>query len=298
MEPADAGGPTAAVVALKAGEFAKSRLAPLPDPLRRRLAWTMALDTLQALSAAVDRVLVVSRQPSLASRLQRSGVVVDVLGEVGRAGMNAALSQGDDLLRDHGTAVVLACVGDLPSLRADSVRRILAASRSHFRCFVPDASGVGTTMLLSRDGELDPRFQGRSAAAHHASGATRLEPGPADGSLADARRDVDTEVDLADASHLGLGPATAALLVGGTGRLGTYRTVTATAWTSADAPGVDMTSAGTTGADDDATGVAVTSTGHRVLLPTAALGDGLRTVHPGQRLHAVLDGERVLSAWL
>lgn len=286
MEPADAGGPTAAVVALKAGEFAKSRLAPLPDPLRRRLAWTMAVDTLQAVSAAVDQVLVVSRQPSLASRLRRAGVVVDVLGEVGRAGMNAALSQGDALLRHQGAAVVLACVGDLPSLRAESVRRILDASRTHRRCFVPDASGVGTTMLLSRHGELDPHFQGRSAAAHHASGATRLEPGPADGSLADARRDVDTEVDLDDASHLGVGPATAALLVGGSGRLGTYRTITATAWTGAHTVGAD------------ATGVAVTSTGHRVLLAPAALGDGLRAVHPGQRLHAVLDGERVLTAWL
>ena len=43
-----------AVVALKAGEFIKSRLAPLPQPLRRRLAWTMAVDTLRALAEAVE----------------------------------------------------------------------------------------------------------------------------------------------------------------------------------------------------------------------------------------------------
>ena len=59
---------TAAVVALKAAEHAKSRL-DFPAPLRRRLAWTMAVDTLAALSAAVSQVLVVSNQPALASRL-------------------------------------------------------------------------------------------------------------------------------------------------------------------------------------------------------------------------------------
>ena len=42
---------TAAVVALKAGEHIKSRL-DFPTPLRRRLAWTMAVDTLTRI---VDR---------------------------------------------------------------------------------------------------------------------------------------------------------------------------------------------------------------------------------------------------
>lgn len=42
----------AAVVALKQSPYAKSRL-DVPAPLRRRLAWTMALDTLSALASAV-----------------------------------------------------------------------------------------------------------------------------------------------------------------------------------------------------------------------------------------------------
>ncbi len=281
MDDAEVAGPTAALVALKTGESAKSRLAPLPDPLRRRLAWTMAVDTLRALSEAVDRLLVVSRQPSLASRLSRAGVRVEVLAEDARAGMNAALAHGDTHLRGSGVATVLACVGDLPALRPDSVRRVLDLARVHPRSFVPDASGVGTTMLISRAQPLAPRFQGRSAATHHSSGAHRLEPTPSGASLADARRDVDTEVDLADATHLGLGPATAAL-VGPTGRLGSYQVITATALTH---PG---------GGDQ----VAITAAGHRVELPRSALDAGLRAVRLGQRLHAVVEDGRVLSAWL
>ena len=51
MDTSDAVAPAAAVVALKPSEYAKSRL-DLPAPLRQRLAWTMALDTLRALAAA------------------------------------------------------------------------------------------------------------------------------------------------------------------------------------------------------------------------------------------------------
>ena len=65
--------PAGAVVALKSGEYAKSRLG-LPVPLRQRLAWTMALDTLRALEGALPHVLVVSAQPALGSRLARAGI--------------------------------------------------------------------------------------------------------------------------------------------------------------------------------------------------------------------------------
>ncbi len=54
-----------------------------------------------------------------------------------------------------------------------------------------------------------PRFGPRSRAAHAASGAVALEVGPVPG----LRRDVDTEVDLWDAGRLGLGPATAELVL-------------------------------------------------------------------------------------
>ncbi len=271
---------TAAVVALKAGEHIKSRL-DFPTPLRRRLAWTMAVDTLTALSAAVPTVLVISNQPALDSRLARAGLQVEVEAEPTRGGMNAALTHGAEILQHAGYRTVLACVGDLPALRPESVRQVLRAARAVPRSFVSDASGVGTTMLIASEGAtLEPRFQGRSAAAHQATGAVHLDTDRLGGPLADVRGDVDTEVDLDTAIGLGLGAATAALVDQEARRIGRYAVITATEWR-----------------DDAGHPLAVTESGHRVILSAAALSDGIRSTRLGQRLHAVLAGDRVLSAW-
>jgi 2-phospho-L-lactate/phosphoenolpyruvate guanylyltransferase len=272
--------PAAAVIALKPIEHAKSRL-DIPDPLRRRLAWTMALDTLSALCRALPHVLVVSDQPALEARLRRAGLALEVISESGHVGMNSALTRGALTLRAQGYTSVLASVGDLPALRPESVGRILAASRSHQRSFVTDASGIGTTMLVAHEVELAPQFQGRSAAAHHASGAMSLHEEAIGSPVADARRDVDTEADLAAAIGLGVGPATSALIDHERGRLGCYQLITATQWRNADRELL-----------------AVTATGRRIALPATAFRDELRYTRLGQRLHAVEADGRVLSAWL
>jgi 2-phospho-L-lactate guanylyltransferase len=270
----------AAVIALKPTEHAKSRL-DLPGPLRRRLAWTMALDTLSALSRALSQVLVVSDQPALEARLRRAGLVVQVIGESGHVGMNAALRHGARTLRAEGFATVVACVGDLPALRPDSVLRVIDASRPHPRSFVADASGIGTTMLVAHDVELAPHFQGRSAAAHHTSGAISLAMEAIGSPIADARRDVDTEADLAVAVGLGVGAATGALVDHGSGRLGRYELITATDWRN-----------------NEGDQLAVTAAGQRIVLPADALGVELRHARIGQRLHSVEADGRVLTAWI
>jgi len=269
-----------AVVALKPVARAKSRLATLPDPLRRRLAWTMAVDTLSALAAAGLTLLVVGDQAALASRLTRAGVRAQVVGEAGADGMNAALAHGARLLAGQGCTTVLACVGDLPALRPASVTAVLAAAPARGRVHLADAAGVGTTMLLARGEDLDPHFQGASSAAHTASGAPGLTDAELGTPVPDARQDVDTDDDLLRVAPLGLGRATASLL-DHEGRLGSYTVVTTTAHT-----------------DDHDHPLAVTATGHRVVLPPTALGDGLRAPRPGQRLHAVHAAGMVLSAWL
>ena len=270
----------AGVIALKPTAHAKSRLA-VPDPLRRRLAWTMALDTLATLSQALPHVLVVSDQPALETQLRRAGVAAEVISESGHVGINSALSRGAQALRAQRFATVVACVGDLPALRPESVLRILDASQPHGRSFVADASGIGTTMLVAHDVELAPQFQGRSAAAHHASGAVSLSAEAIGSPVADARRDVDTEADLAVAIGLGVGPATDALVDQETGRLGRYELITATQW-----------------CDADGEQLAVTNSGRRIVLPAAALGSELRHARVGQRLHSVEARGHVLSAWL
>jgi 2-phospho-L-lactate/phosphoenolpyruvate guanylyltransferase len=249
--------------------------------LRRRLAWTMALDTLSALCRALPHVLVVSDQPALEARLRGAELAVEVISESGHVGMNSALTRGARSLHAEGFISVLACVGDLPALRPESVALILDASLAHPRSFVADASGVGTTMLVAHDVELAPQFQGRSAAAHHASGAVSLAADTIGSPVADARRDVDTEADLAVAIGLGVGPATSALIDHEKGRLGRYELITATNWRNAEGDQL-----------------AVTTTGRRIALPADALRGELRHAQLGQRLNAVEADGRVLSAWL
>jgi 2-phospho-L-lactate/phosphoenolpyruvate guanylyltransferase len=270
----------AAVTAIKPMVHAKSRLA-VPTPLRRRLAWTMALDTLSALCRALPHVLVVSDQPALEARLRRASLAVEVISESGHVGINSALTRGALRLHAQGFTSILACVGDLPALRSESVGRVLGASRDHPRSFVADASGVGTTMLVAHDVDLTPQFQGRSAAAHHASGAVSLAAEAIGSPVADARCDVDTEADLAAAIELGVGPATSALIDHETGRLGRYLLITATQWSNADGDQL-----------------AVTASGTRIVLPADALRGELRHAQLGQRLHAVEADGRVLSVWL
>jgi 2-phospho-L-lactate/phosphoenolpyruvate guanylyltransferase len=205
IDPVDS---PAAVVALKAGTPAKSRLASIGDALRQELAWAMAVDTLTALRAAVDQLLVVGAVR--AGELTRLGLEVEVVPDPPEPGLNAALDHGAALLRERGFPAVLACVGDLPALTPASVGAVLAASRAHRRAFVADGSGIGTTMLIARGTALEPRFGGHSADAHRRSGAHALAPEQLP--VPDARADVDTEVDLERARRIGVGRATREVL--------------------------------------------------------------------------------------
>lgn len=270
---------TGAVVALKPLRHAKSRLHPIPAPLRHRLAWCMALDTLRALAAVMGEVVVVSGEPDLRVRLSAAGLAVSVRPDVAGGGINAALASGAANLAATGRTTVLACVADLPSLRPSSVRAVLTASRGRARSFLADASGVGTTMLVARDTALQPHFSGRSAAAHRASGAMALAEDDLPTPVPDARRDVDTEAELADAYRLGLGPATMSLFDPATGQLGRHQTIT------------------TVGDEESGTVAAVTAEGVRLRLPLERVAVTPDALLPGQTLQAVTAEDRVLSAW-
>lgn len=263
------------VVALKPVEVSKSRLNTVPAPLRRRLAGCMALDTLSALAAATDQLVVVSDDPTIAMRLQRDRIPAVVVPEPDPGGMNEALRLGDQLLLDHGYTRVLAAVGDLPAVTADAVGRLLDSSAHLPRAFVADHSGYGTTMLIGAAGELDPRFQGASAQAHRMSGAVPVsDPDPRLTSDVDAVEDLDVVI------ALGVGPHTAGLVT--TDRLGDYAAVTIAE--PAPALGGDY--------------VVITDAGIRLPLPAGVLDVDIRFLRTGQRLHAVTDGDRLLSAWL
>ena len=237
------------VVPVKGNPGAKSRLSDRPD--RAGLADAFALDTVAALLAArgVDRVLVVTGDGELASRLAAlgadivpeapvfvadpevsvAGVVAAPRSPVRRSALSSTLrpALSPALLTDplnaairHGLLVARAAypqvnlavmTGDLPALTPTDVEHALILAAAHERSLVPDAAGTGTTTLLALAGiPIEPRFGVRSRAAHEADGHVPLGLAAS----VSIRCDVDTTADLAVARRLGLGPHTR-LLVGG-----------------------------------------------------------------------------------
>jgi 2-phospho-L-lactate guanylyltransferase len=192
-----------AVVPVKPLGTAKTRLS---GERREQLALGFARDTVAAVLACdqVSEVLVVTDDPVVAGALGEAGAYV--VPDKPDAGLNAAVRHGATLA---GANPVVALTADLPALRtADLAGALAAAADARTRCFVPDAPGTGTVLLAAPTGQsLDPRFGPGSAAAHAASGATRLT-----GEWPSLRRDVDTLDDLAEAAALGLGAFTRSLL--------------------------------------------------------------------------------------
>lgn len=194
------------VVPVKRLERAKTRLAAAyGDAHRQELALAFAADVVVA-AREVALVLVVTDDARAAEVLRALGA--EVTPDDPDAGLNPALSHGAALLRGRQPALGVATVSsDLPALRPDDLRAVLAQVAPGTRGFVADMTGTGTTVLAAGPGaELLPAFGAGSRDAHLASGAVELVAG--DG----LRQDVDTPEDLLTTRGLGLGPHTAAVL--------------------------------------------------------------------------------------
>ncbi|WP_338700933.1 2-phospho-L-lactate guanylyltransferase [Streptomyces sp. Q6] len=201
------------VIPLKPLVRAKSRLAPTAgDALRPGLALAFAQDTVAAAGActAVRDVVVVTDDVRAERELAALGA--RVVPDSPQAGLNAALAHGAACARALRPAAPLAALNaDLPALRPLELARVLATATVFPRAFLPDAAGIGTTLLSAAPGaELLPAFGTASRARHTASGAVEL---PLDG-VGSVRQDVDTGDDLRTALALGVGPYTARAAAG------------------------------------------------------------------------------------
>lgn len=203
-----------AVVPVKGGAEAKSRLGGLPA--RGRLAEAFALDTVAALAAAsaVSQVIVVCGEhvspapfAALGAEVLRERRALDGTGE---GGLNRAIRHATELVRAaHPEADVAVVTGDLPALTALDVDEALGLAEAHERSMIPDEEGNGTTALLALAGvPFTPRFGAGSRAAHEADGHVPLPLA----ATARIRRDVDTQANLDEALRLGVGPHTLALV--------------------------------------------------------------------------------------
>lgn len=201
------------VVPVKRPAAAKSRLydtaGAVALPPRGELALAFAVDTVAAAlrCPAVGEVLVVTADAAAAARLRAAGA--RTVAEPPDADLNSSLTAGaaDAAARVQRRGVA-ALVSDLPGLRPDELGQALAAAARWPRVFVPDADGLGTTLLAACPGfDLAPRFGSGSRAAHRASGAVELA-----GDWPTLRHDVDTAADLRAAAQSGVGAATRAVV--------------------------------------------------------------------------------------
>ncbi|MFE1993657.1 MULTISPECIES: 2-phospho-L-lactate guanylyltransferase [Streptomyces] len=198
------------VVPVKPLARAKSRLSDTADDgVRPGLALAFALDTVAAALAcpAVADVAVVTDDARAGRELAALGAAV--VRDEPRGGLNAALAHGSAAVRAARPGTPVAALNaDLPALRPAELARVLAAAGKFTRAFLPDAAGIGTTLLTAAPGtELSPAFGPDSRLRHRASGAVELSLGGVDS----VRQDVDTGGDLRTALALGVGPRTAAV---------------------------------------------------------------------------------------
>lgn len=193
------------------------------------LALAFALDVVVATLECpmITTTFVVTRDETVAAKITELGAEViiepeswDAVPELGALSpLNAAIQFGADRIRlqqdqsfnspdpQHSIAII---TGDLPCLDTKSLAQVLTLAWTHDRSFVPDHTGLGTAMLYTKDQShtpIDPHFGVKSAHAHEASGAVRLEDAPLR-----ARLDVDTAIDLEHARQLGVGVETAKVL--------------------------------------------------------------------------------------
>ncbi|WP_290800937.1 2-phospho-L-lactate guanylyltransferase [Herbiconiux sp.] len=199
------------VVPVKGTTRAKTRMAPGLDASQRtRLMTAFALDTVDALRRAsrVAHVIVVTDAHSdLAGQLREAGT--EIVADPG-TGLNDAIAAGIAAAGAKlGGPPIAALLGDLPCLTAGDIDDALELAAQHPLALVPDAAGVGSTLITARSGiALVPHFGEGSAARHIAAGHTPLDIAPTSG----LRTDVDTEPDLAAALTRGVGPHTQAAL--------------------------------------------------------------------------------------
>ncbi|MEU6568691.1 2-phospho-L-lactate guanylyltransferase [Streptomyces parvulus] len=198
------------VVPVKPLARAKSRLSDTADDgVRPGLALAFALDTVAAALAcpAVADVAVVTDDARAGRELAALGAAV--VRDEPRGGLNTALAHGSAAVRAARPGTPVAALNaDLPALRPAELARVLAAAGKFTRAFLPDAAGIGTTLLTAAPGtELSPAFGPDSRLRHRASGAVELSLGAVDS----VRQDVDTGGDLRTALALGVGPRTAAV---------------------------------------------------------------------------------------
>jgi 2-phospho-L-lactate guanylyltransferase len=200
------------IVPIKSPDRAKTRLDVAPQ-LRRRLALSMAVDTLDAIAgaAAVAKIWVVCEDADVLRHTAHRAlpVVPEDPGQPAAANsVDVAVARALTLVVPTGAAHPVAVVmADLPAATTQDLDQAFSRAAGWDRSAVADADEDGTTMLFARiSDQLQTRYGPASSRRHQALGYRLLDAG------ATIRRDVDTLDDLTVAARLGLGAQTQQVL--------------------------------------------------------------------------------------
>ncbi len=199
---------TVAILPVKRFAAAKSRLGAsgLAETMRERLARAMVADVLLALAraAAIERTIVVTREPRLAELAAEHGALL--VDDTADDGQSAAVALGVRRALADGFERALCIPGDCPALDAGELDALLAAADARADApgagtaevaIVPDRHGAGTNgLLLTPPDAIAPAFGPGSCVRHRSlardAGARCVIERPASLLL-----DVDTGDDLA-----------------------------------------------------------------------------------------------------
>ena len=178
---------------------AKTRLAPVLAPEERvTLARELLQRVLRVSREAVDDVVVITPSAELAGVVEAIGATLVVQRGMG---LNEGLDQARGDALEAGVTLLGVLHGDLPNLRADDIRALLAATPlPRGVAIAPDRSGSGTNGLALRPPDAVPFAFGTGSFAAHLAAAedaavVMQRPGLA--------FDLDTPADLARWLELG-----------------------------------------------------------------------------------------------
>ena len=157
-----------AVLPVKPFDWAKSRLDGVLTPAERSaLARRLMLGSLGVLleSACFERVVVVSRDAEALALARERGAYP--LTEDAPADLNGAIVSARSLVMKEGARSMLVLASDLPLVRTEDIRRVVAAAPTAGAVIVPDRREEGTNaLLLSPPDLIEPAFGVESFQRH------------------------------------------------------------------------------------------------------------------------------------
>jgi 2-phospho-L-lactate guanylyltransferase len=165
----------AIVVPIKEPSNAKTRLACLLSPVERRdLAWAMFVDVAKALTETGEMCAIfIVTSYDLAARHSR-GLGFGVLSESKQSSESSSVDWASATLVARGFDSVLRLPADIPLVRGEDVRTLLATQTSgRGALMVPSRDGTGTNAILRTPPDLFASHFGPNSLALHIAEADR-----------------------------------------------------------------------------------------------------------------------------